>query len=103
MHQLADQVLTAPASILQSPCKRNYFPDASLRCKIVIYFTNVYHKPFHKIIKWLPEVMQQWRKSHIIGGGDRVCTAWAQSQCKKYCDASFVQVSVQYYFLILSN
>ncbi len=84
-----------PASILWSPCEKNYIPDPSLRRKVAIYLTNVYLKPLSEILKWLPEVMPRWGKSRIAGGGDKVSTMWAQSQRKKYHDSSFVRVSLQ--------
>ncbi len=67
-----------------------------------MYLTNVYGKPFYEIIKWLPEVMPWWGKSHIAGRGDKVCTMWAQSQQKNYQDSSFVRVSIHWLLVLLS-
>ena len=84
------------------PYQKNYIPDDTLHCKIAIYLTNVYGKPFYEIIKWLPEVMPWWGKSRIAGRGDKVCTMWAQSRQKNYRDSSFVRVSIHWLLVLLS-
>jgi hypothetical protein len=87
-------IIKDPLSILRYPRQLGFVPDAALRRKIAIYFTNVFGLPYNIILPLLPETMPRWGKVRIAGGGDAIRCQIVQSMKRQERDSSYVRVRV---------
>lgn len=86
-----------PASILRTPCNRNYRLDISIRRKIAAHLVTQYGCDFKEMVDLIPMTMESWAKVRIQGG-DWIRTRTTPTNLDGR-DQSFVRVSADIWFI----